>query len=33
MADQWEEWDKRDLMQRLGVLPAPGQTEPSDNPE
>ena len=28
MAEQWEEWDKRDLMQQLGVLPAPGQTKP-----
>lgn len=24
MAEQWEEWDKLDLMRQLGVMPTPG---------
>jgi steroid delta-isomerase-like uncharacterized protein len=25
IAEQWEEWDKLDLMRQLGVIPTPGQ--------
>jgi predicted ester cyclase len=25
IAEQWEQWDRLNLMQQLGVVPAPGQ--------
>jgi len=28
IAEQWEEWDKLDLMRQLGVIPSSGQGEP-----
>jgi steroid delta-isomerase-like uncharacterized protein len=28
VAEQWEEWDKLDLMRQLDVLPAPGHRTP-----
>jgi predicted ester cyclase len=28
MAEQWEEWDKLDLMRQLGVMPSPVQGKP-----
>jgi hypothetical protein len=28
VAEQWEEWDKLDLMQQLGVIPTPLQGTP-----
>ena len=28
IAEQWEEWDKLDLMRQLGVMPSPRQGKP-----
>jgi hypothetical protein len=28
IAEQWEEWDKLDLMRQLGVMPSPEQGKP-----
>ncbi len=32
IAEQWEEWDKLDLMRQLGAMPSPGRRTPKPRP-